>query len=519
VESSGTQHRQRLPINSIEVEPTPGTGRAAMLGAGGIGLNNSLHAATRAFGALSLSERQTMVANAHGVRLGRGSRETRGALGMPRAETATFLGGSLSETFIANVNLRSPHDGTGRCAGCRRWLRQCCAARQPVDDDASFGRLSMSDVGNSVSEWSLLLWLAAPLLIGKLADEISTVGMIRLWGGLGTQSLAAANLAWTWLSFTLVLIQGVQQALYSIVPQAAGAEKNRQVSTMLTASMLWTCVLLLPIAVGWLFLGEFIRYVEVGLEETNSNPNSTATTIDVDTIQSFSTASITWLLPFVAVTTLTNWLECLEIVSSVSAIAAVWTVARVALAWAIMHPMNAGLNGYAYGFAASCVGQLISLILVVFVWRKQHLEPQRWWFGLGCKEALCCVSPALNRRLLVLSAPLALQAALASWHTTIYNMLMAEFNAEQVAGYGVSDALTGAGGSISLALYTATSIRVGVLLGEGRAPKAKVAAYAGMAYALAFALICGAALYAHHHSTTQHDAPPHSPRAALCTAV
>ena len=463
-----------------------------MLGAGGIGLNNSLHAATRASGALSLNVRQTMVANAHGVQLGRLSRSAAagggGGTGQPLSEQeGTFLGRSLSETFIQNANVRRRDGG-----GCRRCLADCCAVRQPVDDDASFGRLSMSDVGQSVGEWSLLLWLAAPLLIGKLADEISTVGMIRLWGGLGTQSLAAANLAWTWLSFTLVLIQGVQQALYSIVPQAAGAEKGRAVSAMLTASMLWSCVLLLlPIAVGWLYLGEFIRYVEVGLENTNTNPNSTATMIDVDTIQSFSTASISWLLPFVAVSTLTNWLECLEIVSSVSAIAAVWTVARVFLAYLMMHPLGAGLNGYAFGFAVSCVGQLLSLLLVVFVWRKQHIEPQRWWFGVGCKEAL---SPALSRRLLVLSAPLALQAALASWHTTIYNMLMAEYNAEQVAGYGVSDALTGAGGSISLALYTATSIRVGMLLGEGRVSKAKVAARAGMIYAVAFAVVCGVGL-------------------------
>ena len=363
-----------------------------------------------------------MVANAHGVKLGRQSRSAaasgggRGGTGEGEQE-GTFLGRSLSETFIANVNVQRRDGG-----GCRRCCADCCAARQPVDDDASFGRLSMSDasthalcqlraisrpsptdcglqVGHSVGEWSLLLWLAAPLLIGKLADEISTVGMIRLWGGLGTQSLAAANLAWTWLSFTLVLIQGVQQALYSMVPQAAGAEKGRSVSAMLTASMLWTCVLLLlPIAVGWLYLGEFIRFAEVGLEETNRNPNSTATAIDVDTIQSFSTASISWLLPFVAVTTLTNWLECLEVVSSVSAIAAVWTVARVFLAYLMMHPLGAGLNGYAYGFAVSCVGQLLSLVLVVFVWRKQHLEPQRWWFGVGCRDAL---SPALSKRLLL----------------------------------------------------------------------------------------------------------------------
>lgn len=401
--------------------------------------------------------------------------------------SSTFLGSSLSETFVAQANL-GHLQRRGRTSG-RRLCR--CFGRQPVDDSAFLGRLSTSDAGHTTSEWSLLLWLAAPLLMGKIADEVSTVGMIRLWAELGTKELAAANLAWTWLAFTLVLVQGVQQALYSIVPQAAGGEKGRQVSSLLTSSMVWTCViLLLPIAVGWLFLGEFIVWAEKDLEKGNTNPNSTATTIDgavVDIIQSFSTASISWLFPFIAVTTLTNWLECLEIVSSVSFIAAVWTVARLVLAYLCMHPLHLGLNGYAYGFAGACFGQLVTLVLVVFVWRKQHLEPQKWWFGVGCQAA---ANPAMNGRLLTLAAPLALQAALASWHTTIYNMLMAEYNAEQVAGYGVSDALTGAGGSFSLALYTATSIRVGVLLGEGRVEGAKLAAYAGMLYALIFALVC-----------------------------
>ena len=50
---------------------------------------------------------------------------------------------------------------------------------------------------------------------------------------------------------------------------------------------------------------------------------------------------------------------------------------------------------------------------------------------MGCRSALSC---AVSRRFLVLSLPLALQAALAIWHTTLFNMLMAEFNAEQVAG-------------------------------------------------------------------------------------
>ena len=237
---------------------------AAMLSPGGLGLNNGLHAAMVARHTLDVNERTTMMANAHGWRHSRagGRALTRGLLARSRAaerlsaDFDTFLGRTVSARMMAEVDVDFQRDSSGGGilgGGVLGPCRRCCSARQVAADSAQLGRLSASDAGShAVSEWSLLLWLAAPLLVGKLADEVSTVGMVRLWAGLGTSSLAAANLAWTWLSFTLVLIQGVQQSLYSMVPQAAGAEKGRQVSTYLTTSMLWTCVfLLLPLVGAW----------------------------------------------------------------------------------------------------------------------------------------------------------------------------------------------------------------------------------------------------------------------------
>ena len=52
------------------------------------------------------------------------------------------------------------------------------------------------------------------------------LAMYALWGMLGTAGLAAANIATTGMSFTLVTIYGLQQALYSLVPQAQGANDN-----------------------------------------------------------------------------------------------------------------------------------------------------------------------------------------------------------------------------------------------------------------------------------------------------
>lgn len=48
-----------------------------------------------------------------------------------------------------------------------------------------------------------------------------------------------------------------------MVPQAAGAGNAKQVSNMLTMSVMWTCViLLLPVGVSYYFLGSFINVAE-----------------------------------------------------------------------------------------------------------------------------------------------------------------------------------------------------------------------------------------------------------------
>ena len=87
--------------------------------------------------------------------------------------------------------------------------------------------------------------------------------MVMLWGQLGTQSLAAANLAWTWIHFTMVIIEGAQQALYSLVPQALGSRRMTELGTILTSALLWTCVVLVvPIACVWLRLGSIIEAVD-----------------------------------------------------------------------------------------------------------------------------------------------------------------------------------------------------------------------------------------------------------------
>lgn len=267
------------------------------------------------------------------------------------------------------------------------------------------------------------------------------------WGNLGTVALAAGNLATSYQYLTLATIYGAQQAIYSMVPQATGAGNNRQVGAQLTMFMLWTCVFLgVPTTLLWYFLGPILG--DLGLEDGGygygygAGSDGGTITIDDKVISDFCKASSTWVILWTAGATISYWLECLEIVTSVSFIAALWTVVRVPLAWLLMYHKGVGvalgtymsLDGYAYAYALSCGGQLLMILVVVFMVTKEPSggrkgDGEQYWFGVDLKGAL---NPRLNGRFILLTAPQVAQYFLDAASSTWYYTKMSGYGAEQV---------------------------------------------------------------------------------------
>ena len=162
------------------------------------------------------------------------------------------------------------------------------------------------------------------------------------------------------------------------------------------------------------------------------------------------------------------------------------------LAWILMFHFDMGLNGYAHAYTVATVGQCITMYLVIGVWKKQHLQPEKWWYGLGCSDAL---AKSINWRFVKCTIPMVVQMLADSAGATVYYSLMAGYGERSLASYGVSDALTGTGGSFSLALWTATSIRVGTLLGENDPARARLAARAGIVYSVGLGVLLAGSLY------------------------
>ena len=44
------------------------------------------------------------------------------------------------------------------------------------------------------------------------------------------------------------------------------------------------------------------------------------------------------------------------------------------------------LDGYAYGMAVSAGGQLLTMLIVIFAWKKLHLRPVRLWHGCSPRK-------------------------------------------------------------------------------------------------------------------------------------
>jgi Na+-driven multidrug efflux pump len=311
-----------------------------------------------------------------------------------------------------------------------------------------------------------------------------------------------------------------------MVPQAAGAGNSVQVSNMLVMATVWCCVILLiPVATFFFFIGDIVPLpgdggadgyggygygyatpVDCLTMNLTTSLNTTTGMLDPEPqlaagngtarggvageeencdlqceLTRFCRASMGWLLPYIFMSTAQTWLECLEIVGAVALNATFWAAAKVPLAYFLMVDEHAamGLVGFAHAYTIATCCELGTMWLVVVVWKKQHVEPTQWWHGVRCRPAL---SVALSKRFVKLAAPMVVQMAADFAGSTIFYSLMSTVSTAHVAAFGVADALRGTGGSISMGLYTASSIRVGTLLGEGDPAGAKRAALAGVIY-------------------------------------
>ena len=151
-----------------------------MLASGGnIGLSNSRFRSSVARSRLSRRGRESVFANAHGYRAPRTSRDTEGdtnritAHSIITRESGEPEGGS--EHFLGTQNLTIDNLPTMSLQTISESEEErCCSRAHPAVDTMVAGMVSVSDPIDDEAEpneWRLILWLALPMLVGKMADE------------------------------------------------------------------------------------------------------------------------------------------------------------------------------------------------------------------------------------------------------------------------------------------------------------------------------------------------------------
>ena len=369
------------------------------------------------------------------------------------------------------------------------------------------------------SEWWLVIVLALPLALGMGAEQSTQVGLNAVWGRMGTTALAAGNYATNWMSLGSLVIFSAVQSLFSLVPQAAGTANTMLVSNLLTMGLLWNCVfVMLPSAAFFFFIGDLAPLPDTASgyghggggcggapAPTGLEPEPEPVLVQECNLQCevtrYSRANIMWLLPYAALYTTQSWLNCLEIVGVVSVNTVFWAVAKIPVAYLFMVSSGLGLVGNAFSNAVISLSELITLYLVAFKWKEYHAE---YWHGVDCKAA---VAPTLTRKMGALTFANTVQmfADLAS--STLFYSMMGTYSEAHIAAYGVADTLRYSASSVSLGLFTATSVRVGTLLGEGDPERAKKAAVAGVTYNIVYGLLIGGFFVLYRHGIANFMTP------------
>lgn len=151
-----------------------------MLASGGnIGLSNSRFRTSVARSSLSRRGRESVFANAHGYRAMRMSRRPEVNSNRITAHSiiarASGESGGGSEHFLGTENLTFENLPTMSLQAISESEEErCCSRAHPTVDTMLAGMMSVSEPIEHEAErneWKLILWLALPMLLGKLADE------------------------------------------------------------------------------------------------------------------------------------------------------------------------------------------------------------------------------------------------------------------------------------------------------------------------------------------------------------
>lgn len=327
-----------------------------------------------------------------------------------------------------------------------------------------------------------LLQLGVPVAAAQLATMLMGVVDTLMLGRFDVDALAAASLANVWVFGTLSFGMGVLFGLDPLVSQAHGARDGRAAAIALQRGVVAAGLLGLPLAALWLV-------VEPVLLATGQAPELAALARTYTVVQ---IPSIPFFLAYMA---LRQYLQARELVRP-----ALWVILLANLANAALNAVlifgllgapRLGILGAGIATAATRVLTFVGLVLWVRAFRLHEGAWVPW-----SREAF---SPRGVAHLFAVGVPVAVQMSLEIWAFLATSLVAGHLGAGALAAHTVVMNASAVTFMVPLGVAQGAAVRVGNLLGAGRAAAAQRSAWVAMALGAGVMALAGAALVVLRH--------------------
>ncbi|KAG0532799.1 hypothetical protein BDA96_04G138300 [Sorghum bicolor] len=318
------------------------------------------------------------------------------------------------------------------------------------------GSNNEAEAGAVVREVKKQLYLAGPLVVGFLLQNIVQMVSVMFVGHLGELALASASLATSFAGVTgFSLLAGMACSLDTLCGQAFGAGQHHQLGVYKQRAMVVLALVSVPVAVVWTYTGEILAWC-------GQDPE----------IAAGAGSYIRWLIPalfaYGALQCHVRFLQTQNLVVPVMLSAGATAVCHPAVCWLLVRALGLGRNGAALANAVSYLANLSFLAVYV------RASP-------ACKSTWTCFSAEAFRGVpdfLKLAVPSAVMVCMEWWSFELLVLLSGLLPNPKLETAVLSICLNTSSLAFMapLGLGAAVSTRVSNELGAGRPQAARLAA-------------------------------------------
>jgi len=314
--------------------------------------------------------------------------------------------------------------------------------------------------GDTRAELRTLLRLSTPVVLGQLAFMLLGFVDVVMVGHYATEALAAATLANVWVMGTMMLATGILFGLDPLISQAHGAGDGARCGLGFQRGLVLGLLLSPPLALAWYL-------TEPALLLARQSPDLARAAGHFAVVQ---IPSVPFLMGSVAIR---SYLQGRGIVLPSMWVALVANLWNAGLAWVFIYgelgAPELGLLGA--GLATSLTRVLSFGAIALVVWRLRLYEGA--WTGWSRRA----FEPAGLREILRIGTPIAFQTCLEVWAFSSSALIVGQLGEAALAGHSVVMNLASISFMVPLGLSIGASIRVGNLIGAGRAQDAQHTAW------------------------------------------